>query len=115
MIKILGNGKDFEKIIAQDENVLVDFNATWCGPCRMMGRVIEEIEDKYPTVTFLKVDTDEYPEIAQSFMIASIPSMLAYKNGKRIDFSLNGLKKEMQIGSMPEDDFEVMLNETFGL
>lgn len=114
MIKVLKKSAEFEKIIAEDKNVLVDFNATWCGPCRMMGRVIEEIEAEYPELTFLKVDTDDFPEIAQRFMIASIPSMLAYKNGNRIDFSFNGNKQDMQIGSMMEDDFKLLVNETFG-
>lgn len=115
MIKILEKETDFEKIIAEDKNVLVDFNATWCGPCRMMGRVMEELEKKYSAVTFLKVDTDDFPELAQKFFIVSIPSMVAYKDGKRVDLSLNGNKENMQVGALQEEDFEVMLNETFAL
>lgn len=115
MIKVLGDAKDFDRILSEDENVVVDFNATWCGPCRMMGRVMEEIESDYPNVTFLKVDTDLYPELAQRYIVASIPSFVAYKKGTMIPFSFNGQKKEMQIGSMMEDDFKLMLDETFGL
>ena len=70
---------------------------------------------KYSAVTFLKVDTDDFPELAQKFFIVSIPSMVAYKDGKRVDLSLNGNKENMQVGALQEEDFEVMLNETFAL
>lgn len=113
MIKKLEKFEDFEKIIKEDKNVVVDFNAVWCGPCRMMGRVIEDLEDEFKDITFLKVDTDEFPTIAQQFFIVSIPSILAFKDGTRINFTFNGQEKDMQIGSMDEDDFASMLKETF--
>lgn len=115
MIIKLQNLNDFEEIIAKNANVVVDFNATWCNPCRMMGRVIEEIEEEYPNVTFLKVDTDDFMELAQKYFIVSIPAFVAFKDGKRIPFSFNGSHEDMHVGGMDEDDFRLMLNETFSL
>ena len=84
MIKVLEKLEDFVTIIKEDKNVLVDFYATWCGPCRMMGRVMEEIEDEEKDITFLKVDTDEFPEIASDYDVSSIPSLFLLKDGKPV-------------------------------
>ena len=85
MIKVHENEADFAKILESDKKVLVDFNAKWCGPCRRMGRRIEGLEEDYKDLTFLKVDTDEYPELAQKFGVVYITRMVAFKYGKRID------------------------------
>ena len=82
MIVILNNKEDFEKEIAQG-NTVVDFFATWCGPCRMMGQIMENIEADFPTVKFLKVDVDKFPEITAKFNISSIPDMYFFKDGKK--------------------------------
>ncbi len=113
MIKHLEKLEDFVATIEQNENVLVDFNATWCGPCRMMGRVIEEIDEDYKNIVFLKVDTDEYPEIAQKFGVMSIPNLVAFKNGKRIPIVHDGEKEEALLGALPEEAFREVLNDTF--
>lgn len=113
MIKVLENLNDFVTIINENENVLVDFNAKWCGPCRMMSRVIEDISEEEDNITFLKVDTDEYPEIAQQFGVMSIPTMVAFKNGKRIHLLIDGNKEEILLGSKPEDEFKQILEDTF--
>lgn len=63
------------------ELVLVDFFATWCGPCKMVSPILEEIE-KEINIKIVKVDVDEAPQIAQQFNIVSVPTLLLYKNGK---------------------------------
>lgn len=113
MIKHLEKLEDFVTTINENDKVLVDFNATWCGPCRMVGRVIEEIEEEYSDITFLKVDTDEFPEIAQKFGVMSIPMLVPFKGSKRIPAVRNGEKTEYLIGALPEEDFKEFLNETF--
>ncbi len=113
MIKVLSELKEFVDIINQGGNVLVDFNAKWCGPCRMMSRVIEDIEEEEKDITFLKVDTDDFPEIAQQFGVMSIPTMVAFKDGKRIHVTIDGTKEEVLMGSRPEEEFKEILNDTF--
>ena len=115
MIVKLTDEKSFEDVLKENKNVVVDFNATWCGPCRMMGRLIEEIEDEFNDVTFLKVDTDDFMYLSQKFSIVSIPAFVAYKDGKRIPFSFGGRKEDMHVGGMDEDSFRMMLKETFSL
>ena len=113
MIKILKDAKDFEAAVKADKNVLVDFNATWCGPCRMMGREMQELEKEFPNVTFLNVDTDEFPEIAQIFGVISIPDMVAFQDGKRIRVKVNGSEEDSLIGALPEEEFRQVLTDTF--
>lgn len=115
MIKHLEKASDFDVITKGDKNVLVDFFATWCGPCRMTGRVIEEIEGEYPTVTFLKIDVDQFPEIAQNFMVTSIPSFIAYKDGQNVSLKIGGQSEFMHVGGMDEQTLRDYLAETFAL
>ena len=64
--------------------VLVDFWATWCGPCQMMGQAIAaELEPAHPDVTVVKVNVDEAPEIAAAFGVMSIPTLLCYREGEK--------------------------------
>jgi thioredoxin 1 len=74
---------DFDaRVIKASGKVLVDFWAEWCGPCRMIGPVLEEMSDDYPTITFLKLNVDEAPIIAQNYEVMSIPTVLAFEDGK---------------------------------
>jgi len=65
--------------------VLVDFFANWCGPCKMMGPVLEEIENEIEELTVLKVDTDENGALAVQFGVQSIPNMILFKDGQVVD------------------------------
>lgn len=114
MIVILNNKEDFEKEIAQG-NTVVDFFATWCGPCRMMGQIMENIETEFPTVKFLKVDVDKFPEIAAKFNISSIPDMYFFKDGKKIEVDSDGEKENDLLGARPEETFRDILTASFGL
>lgn len=80
MIIYLEDAKDFQKLIAEGD-VLVDFYADWCGPCRMLGPVLEQVEKERPDVTILKVDVDTFGALAQQFSVFSIPTLKLMKNG----------------------------------
>ena len=77
------NEKEFEEII-KDNLVIVDFFATWCGPCRMQGPVLEEFASKNNVKT-IKVDVDKFPALARQYAVMSIPTLILFKNGEEVD------------------------------
>ena len=87
MIKYLET--NFDEAIS-NKKILVDFYADWCGPCRMMGEVLENIDN----IEILKVNVDKFPELAQRYMVMSIPTLLLMDNGKVI---------KSNVGFMNED------------
>lgn len=76
--------KSFAETLEKNGLMLVDFWATWCGPCRMLGPVIEELAEEYEgkAVTIGKVDVDEIPELAQQYGITGVPTVVFLENGK---------------------------------
>ena len=89
------NRESFEKIIAQDgKTVLVDFWATWCGPCRMIAPVLEEVAKERPDIPVCKVDVDEERELALEYNVSSIPTLLVFRDGKVVNQSIGAVPKE---------------------
>jgi thioredoxin 1 len=81
--------------------VVIDFWAPWCGPCRMLGPVFEELASEYTAnekIKFVKVNTDESPEIARKFMIRGIPTIKFIKDGKEVDQQVGAVPKEVIAG-----------------
>lgn len=96
MIKYLEN--DFEKEI-KDKKILVDFYASWCGPCRMLTEVLEGIEDK---IDILKVDVDKFPEIARKYGVMSIPNLILFENNQIV---------KSQVGFLNENELLDFINK----
>lgn len=77
------NLQEFNNLINEDL-VLVDFYATWCGPCKMMGPVLEELENSR-SVKVVKIDVDKNEEIAKNYGVMSIPTLILFQKGKQLD------------------------------
>lgn len=91
---------NFQKeILESDRPVLVDFWASWCGPCRMVGPVIEELSEEREDIKVCKVNVDEEQSLAQEFQIMSIPTLMVVKEGKVENRSV-GVKSKEQILEM---------------
>ena len=73
--------ENFEQTVSADGIVLVDFWATWCGPCRQFGPIFEEASEKHPDIVFGKIDTDDQQQLAMAAQITSIPTLMAFRDG----------------------------------
>ena len=77
---------------------LIDFNATWCGPCKMMAPVFEELSEEYAgKIDFYSVDTDQSPELARKFRVVSIPAIAMVVDGNFVDMNIGFVPKEQLV------------------
>ena len=89
--------QNFEReVLHSDKKVLIDFWAAWCGPCRRVSPVIEEIADERPDIKVCKVNVDEQPELAAQFQIMSIPALVVMEHGQIVNQSV-GARPKAQI------------------
>lgn len=91
---------NFKDVVSKQGTVFVDFWASWCGPCRMFAPVFERASEQYPDITFGKVNTEEQTELAQSFGISSIPTLMAVRDGVVL---------YAQPGALPAQAFEQLI------
>lgn len=94
MAKIINTG-NFRGTVEENQGVVVvDFFATWCGPCKMLAPVFESVSEELNNAKFVKVDIDESLELAQKFGISTVPTMMIFKDGKVVDKLVGFMPKE---------------------
>lgn len=105
-MKEINKGNFKEEVLNSKTPVVADFWAPWCGPCRMLSPVLEEVARKYENIKFVKINTDENSELAADFSITSIPTLIFFKDGKEIKRS---------VGVISQKELENKIKETFSL
>lgn len=93
--------ENFDEIISSGLT-LVDFYAEWCGPCKMIGPIVEEVSGELTDVQIVKINVDEHSDIAQKYGVMSIPTLILFKDGKEV---------EKNIGFMPKEDLIEFINK----
>lgn len=88
-----------EEVLHSDKPVLLDFWASWCGPCRMVGPILDEIAEEREDIKVCKINVDEEPELASEFQVMSIPSLMVMVDGKIVNRAV-GAKPKAQILAM---------------
>lgn len=98
------NGEfEFKEIVLNEEGkILVDFYANWCGPCKMLGPILEQIVEENPEYKIAKVNVDENQDLAQKFGVASIPTLIMFENGSEVD-KVIGLRSKADLVALFND------------
>ena len=94
--------KNFQtEVMESDKTVLLDFWAAWCGPCRMIAPVLEEVALEREDVKVCKIDVDKEPELAQQFQIMSIPTLIVMEQGRVVNKALGAMPKNSVLALLP--------------
>lgn len=97
---IHANTQEFKDLVSNNEVVFVDFFANWCGPCKMLAPIVEQLADKHPEVKVVKIDVDQEQSLAMEYQVQSIPTLITFKNGQPV---------ARQLGFMPLEALEDMI------
>lgn len=89
-----------QEVLKAEQTVMVDFWAAWCGPCKMLSPIVDQIAEEHPEIKVCKVNIDEEPSLAIDYKVMSIPTLLVFKDGEKVN---------MSIGVQAKSDIEAML------
>ena len=95
------NKSNFEEIKRSEKPILIDFYADWCGPCRMVSPIVDEISEERDDIIVAKINVDNEPELAESFGVISIPTLIVMKNGEVV---------KQSAGARPKSQILALLN-----
>jgi len=76
------NDEQFNEMIKGDVPVVVDFHADWCGPCKVLSPILDELDDEVENVEFVKINVDHYPELSGSYGVMAVPTVIMFQNGE---------------------------------
>jgi len=99
------NMQNFNQVVENSEAVVIDFMASWCGPCKMFAPVFSQVEDQFPNVVFAKVDIDVSPQIARHFSVKSVPTIGIVVNNRMV---------KKQSGVMNSNQFADFISQSIG-
>lgn len=102
MIHHIENGQLVSEVIQNEKLVIVDFFATWCGPCQMLTPILADIDKEYEDVEIYKIDVDENQDATMRYGVTAMPTLVFFKNGKEV---------ERQVGLLPKEALQNLINE----
>ena len=94
MAKIITSQNFEEEVLKSEKPILIDFWATWCGPCKTMAPIVEEIAEERTDIKVCKIDVDQEPELARQYRVKSIPTFLVFKEGEVVKRDMGVMSKE---------------------
>lgn len=93
-MKVIANTKEFDDVLASGKKILVDFYADWCGPCKMLAPVLENLANEVSDVEVVKVNVDANNELAARYGVMSIPTLIVFENGQKVNQSVGFMPLE---------------------
>ena len=100
MVTVITKDNFQAEVLQSDKTVLVDFWAAWCGPCKMLSPVVDQIADENPDIKVGKINVDDEPELAGQFGVMSIPTLLVFKDGQIANQSVGVRPKDFILGML---------------
>lgn len=97
MIKHINENEFEREVLNEDKLVVVDFFATWCGPCKMLASILEEVQEELKEVKIVKIDIDKNPNSASKYKVRNIPTIKIFKNGEEVKNNVGFASKEALI------------------
>jgi len=101
MIVTVGKNNFQQEVMESEKPVLLDFWATWCGPCRMIAPIVEEIAQEREDIKVCKIDVDTQPELASQFKIMSIPTLVVMDKGEKVNQAIGAMPKDRILAMLP--------------